>query len=279
MQGSSANEAPAVLKIEHLTKVFRSRGTEKKQSAVHALQDVSLQIGERRTYGLVGETGSGKSTLARCVMGLVRGYEGSIQLDGQVLDPVRPRSDRKLRRHLQMVFQDAGGSLDSRYSVRSLVREPLDIHRVGSSAARDHRAGEALELVGLGSEFLERKPHQLSGGQRQRVAIARALIMKPRVLVLDEPVSALDVSIQAQVINLLVDLQRELGLSYLFITHDLGIAEYFCDDIGVLLHGELVEAGPAEAVLRSPTHAYTRLLVDAAPRIGGATKEAEQDGR
>lgn len=255
-----------VLRVEHLTKSFVQPGVRGRHRVFHALRDVSFEIGARRSYGLVGETGSGKSTLARCVVGLAGGYEGTITLGDQVLDPLRPRADRALRTRLQMVFQDAGGSLDSRFSVRRAIREPLDIHRIGVPEERHGRALEALELVGIGRDFLDRMPHQLSGGQRQRVALARALVLKPQLLVMDEPVSALDVSIQAQIINLLVDLQNELGLSYLFITHDLAIAEYFCDDIGVLYHGDLVEAGSAQQVLHSPRHEYTRLLVGAAPR-------------
>ncbi len=233
---------------------------------VRALQGVSLHIKAGQTLGLVGESGSGKSTLARCIMGLDTPQGGTIRLQG--LDPFNPATRRTVRRVAQMVFQDPTGSLDPRQTVARIVAEPLQGLRLGPPTGWPAQVMAALGEVGLGPSLAERYPHQLSGGQRQRVAIARALITRPALIVADEPVSALDVSVQAQVLNLLLDLQDSHGVAYLFISHDLAVVRRIADDVAVLYAGQIVETGPAEALFSRPAHPYTAALLAAIPQPG-----------
>ena len=236
--------------------------------ALRAVDGVSLRLEAGRTLGLVGESGCGKSTLARAVAGLMAPSGGAVRIGGRVW-PARKVAERRARaRHVQMVFQDPFGSLNPRLTVARIVGEPLSVHGIGDVASRARRVAALLERVGLTEEQGRRYPHELSGGQRQRVAIARALALEPRILVCDEPVSALDVSIQAQVLNLLADLQRDLGLAYLFISHDLGVIRYVADRIAVMYQGRIVEEGASDAVWSAPAHPYTRALIAAIPGAG-----------
>ncbi|KQW35220.1 ATP-binding cassette domain-containing protein [Rhizobacter sp. Root404] len=229
---------------------------------VEALRGVSFAVQPGRSLGIVGESGSGKSTLARLVMALEAPTEGRVTLLGRDLHALRATALRAARRDFQMVFQDPYGSLDPRQRVGRIVAEPL----VGVDAtARRARVAEALDAVGLRATDADKYPHEFSGGQRQRIAIARALITRPKLIVADEPVSALDVSVQAQVLNLLADLQQQFGVTYLFISHDLAVVDHVCDDVAVMRSGLIVEYGPTEQVLQRPAHAYTRALLAAMP--------------
>jgi oligopeptide/dipeptide ABC transporter ATP-binding protein len=230
-----------------------------------AVSDVSFQITRGETFGLVGESGCGKSTIARCVSRLTPVTAGRIVFDGEDLTTVSPERMRQLRRSLQIVFQDVTGALDSRMTIAQIVEEPLKVHHVGSRAERRERTARALELVGIATHQLERRPLALSGGQRQRVGLARALVLEPELVILDEPVSAVDVSVQAQILNLLSDLQRELTLTYLLIVHDLAVAEHVCDRIAVLYLGRIVESAASEVLFAAPLHPYTVSLFSAAP--------------
>jgi oligopeptide/dipeptide ABC transporter ATP-binding protein len=233
---------------------------------VHAVSGVSFDVWPGETLGIVGETGSGKSTLARAVLQAPRPREGTVTFRGTDLVTLRGRSLLQARRHLQMVFQDPFGSLDPKWKVRDLVAEPLIAYRVGDRAARRRRADQVLELVGLDpAAHGSRRPRELSGGQAQRVAIARALAIEPAMIICDEPVSSLDVLIQAQVLNLFEQLRAELGLSYLFIAHDLALVKQVSDRVAVMYLGKLCEVGPGEAVYRQPLHPYTRALLDSVP--------------
>ncbi|MCC7368030.1 MAG: ABC transporter ATP-binding protein [Chloroflexi bacterium] len=252
----------SLLSVSRLTKTFHAIG----KPPVHALKDVSLEIDEGQTFGLVGESGSGKSTLIRCIVKLEHPDSGSIAYDG--IDVVRASGATlgRFRREVQMVFQDPHSSLNPRMTVEELVGEGMLVHRLEpTAAARRERVGELLSLVGLTPGDMRRYPHSFSGGQRQRIAIARALAVRPRLLVCDEPVSALDVSVQAQVINLLVDMQAQLGLTMLFIAHNLAIVRQICQQVAVISSGEIVEQGPTEAIFARPRHEYTRDLLDAVP--------------
>ncbi|MFF7636089.1 dipeptide ABC transporter ATP-binding protein [Kitasatospora sp. NPDC008050] len=233
--------------------------------AVSAVADVSLTVRQGETVGVVGESGCGKTTLGKLIVGLEAPTSGQLLFDGKDLTRAPRPERRRLRRELQLMFQDSYAAMNPRMTVRTIMREPLDIHRVGSMGERDKRLREILDVVGLPSSALERYPHEFSGGQRQRIGLARALVLQPRLIVADEPVSALDVSIQSQVLNLMSDLRGEFGLSYLFISHDLSVVRYLADRIGVMYLGKLVEIGPAESVYSSPVHHYTRGLLDTVP--------------
>ena len=266
----AADLGPPLLEAVGLTKVFRRRGWLQPVHEVRAVDGVDIRVGARETLGIVGESGSGKSTLARLLMHVSRATSGRILFEGEDVTDASGDRLRRLRRQSQMVFQDPYSSLDPRLSVRRAIAEPLEIHGFPRGRERADRIASLLEMVGLSSRLADRLPRDLSGGQRQRVAIARALALFPRLLVCDEAVASLDASIQAQVINLLKDLQVSLGLSYVFIGHDLAVVRHVSDRIAVMHQGRIVETGPAATVVAAPAHAYTRALIDAVPTLDGA---------
>jgi oligopeptide/dipeptide ABC transporter ATP-binding protein len=232
---------------------------------VKAVDDVSFDIYPSQTLGLVGESGSGKSTSGYCVLQLLKPTDGSVKFLGEELTTMKKEGLRQMRREMQIVFQDPYASLNPRMTVGNIVAEPLLVHKVGDKKRRRKTVEELLEVVGFNPDFVNRYPHEFSGGQRQRIGIARALALNPRLIVCDEPVSALDVSIQAQILNLLKDLQSEFGLAYLFVAHDLAVVRTMSDDIAVMNKGQIVEQGPAEQVYSSPRDEYTKALLAAVP--------------
>jgi oligopeptide/dipeptide ABC transporter ATP-binding protein len=241
---------------------------------VRAVDGVSFDVGEREVLGLAGESGSGKTTIGRSVLRLVEPTDGALRFRGRDIRAMSQRALQQWRREAQIVFQDPYGALDPRMTIGECLAEPLAIQGTLPRARRRERVAELLDLVALDAGYLERKPHELSGGQRQRVVIARALALNPSFIVADEPVSALDVSIQAQIIALLNDIKQRLGLSLLFISHDLAVMEYLSDRIAVVYLGKIMEIGPASAICNAPSHPYTRALISAVPRAaGGATRE------
>ena len=255
-----------LVQVSHLVKHFvRGKRLLRPGTMVRAVDDVSFDIEEGETFGLVGESGSGKTTTGRCLLRLVEPTSGSVMFRGEdVLAFSRSRL-RAARRDMQIVFQDPYSSLNPRMRARHIVEEPLVIHKRGDRQTRRERVGELFRLVGLDPAHLERYPHQFSGGQRQRIGLARALALHPSFLVLDEPVSALDMSVQAQVVSLLMDLQRQLKLTYLFIAHDLKLVENICTRVAVMYLGRIVEIGPAALLFQSPLHPYTKALLSAVP--------------
>ena len=259
-----------LLQVEGLHKRYRlpRRSLLAPAPEVAALAGVDFELHAGRSLGIVGESGSGKSTLARLVMALERPSAGRVRFDGVDLHALDAAALRRARAGFQMVFQDPYGSLDPRRSVLQTVAEPLRALQGAGAAEQRTRVAEALEAVGLAAADGARYPHEFSGGQRQRIAIARALVTRPRLIVADEPVSALDVSVQAQVLNLLRELQQRYGLAYLFISHDIAVVDLVCDEVLVLQHGRVVESGPPERLFTAPEHPYTRRLVEAVP--GGA---------
>ncbi len=264
---------PTLLAVRELAKHYRLPRERLLGPAprVMALRGVSFDLAAGRSLGVVGESGSGKSTLARLVMALEAPSAGEVLLDGQDLHRLSPAALRAARETLQMVFQDPYGSLDPRRSVLHTVAEPLRMLEGAGRVEQRERAAEALHAVGLGADALARYPHEFSGGQRQRIAIARALITRPRLIVADEPVSALDVSVQAQVLNLLQDLQQRFGLALLFISHDLAVVDMVCDEVIVLYQGRIVEQGAPATLFRRAAHPYTRALMQAVPRMQPGT--------
>jgi ABC-type oligopeptide transport system ATPase subunit len=232
---------------------------------VKAVDDVSFEVRSGQTLGLVGESGSGKTTTGFCVLQLLKPTSGSVSFDGQELTTMKKGALRQMRREMQIVFQDPYASLNPRMTVGDIVAEPLVIHDIGNRRYRRRSAEQLLEVVGFNPDFINRYPHEFSGGQRQRIGIARALALNPRLIVCDEPVSALDVSIQAQILNLLKDLQNEFGLAYLFIAHDLAVVRTMSDRIAVMNRGEIVEEGPAEEVYSNPKDPYSQALLAAVP--------------
>jgi len=235
---------------------------------IKAVDDVSFTVEEGTTVGLVGESGSGKTTIGRTILKLTPATSGQILFRGQDILPMSEQCFRPLRREIQMIFQDPFGSLNPRLSIASIIAEPLEIHFPEMTKADRHeRVASLLQQVGLKPEMISRYPHEFSGGQRQRIGIARALAVKPKFIVCDEPVSALDVSVQAQIVNLLQDLQEELGLTYLFIAHDLAVVEHISDQVLVMYRGKIVEASSAEAIYADPQHDYTKKLLAAVPQL------------
>jgi ABC-type oligopeptide transport system ATPase subunit len=256
----------SLVEVSHLVKHFvRDSGLLRSGTLVKAVDDVSFSIEAGETFGLVGESGSGKTTTGRCVLRLVQPTSGSVRFRGDDVLSFSRSQLREARRHMQIVFQDPYSSLNPRMRARQIVEEPLIIHRLGDRVARQQRVGQLFELVGLDAAHLDRFPHEFSGGQRQRIGLARALALNPSFLVLDEPVSALDVSVQAQVVNLLMDLQRQLTLTYLFIAHDLRLVEHICSRVAVMYLGKIVEMGPTASLFESPQHPYTKALLSAIP--------------
>jgi ABC-type oligopeptide transport system ATPase subunit len=256
----------SLLEVRHLVKHFTcDRGPFRRKALIRAVDDVSFDIEAGETLGLVGESGSGKSTTGRCILRLIEPDAGQIRFGGEdVLSFSRERL-RRARREMQIVFQDPYSSLNPRMRAGAIVGEPLVIHRIGTRADRRARVAELFRLVGLDPEHAVRYPHEFSGGQRQRLGLARALALNPRFVIADEPVSALDVSIQAQVVNLLMDLQRQLGLTYLFIAHDLRLVRHICTRVAVMYLGRIVETARAADLFDAPQHPYTRALLSAIP--------------
>ncbi len=254
-----------ILEVRNLTVSFsRNSGSFKDRTVFKAVDDVGFNVPRGTTLGIVGESGSGKSTLARAMMRLIPVDSGSVIVDGTDILSASRTELKALRRKIQLVFQDAAGSLNPRMTVGRAIAEPLEIHRLISRRDITDRVGELLRQVGLPPDAAERYPHEFSGGQRQRIGIARALALRPKVLILDEPVSALDVSIQAQILNMLSDLRSELGLTYVFISHNLAVVEQFSDRVAVMFRGRIVEMADAEELYRRPSHPYTISLLAAA---------------
>ncbi|HVC19643.1 MAG TPA: oligopeptide/dipeptide ABC transporter ATP-binding protein [Vicinamibacterales bacterium] len=255
-----------LLEVRHLAKHFvRRHGLLRPASVLRAVDDVSFTIEAGETFGLVGETGSGKTTTGRCILRLIEPTSGEVRFRGEDVLRASRRRLREMRRDMQIVFQDPYSSLNPRMQVGDIVEEPLIIHRLGGRAQRRARVDELFALVGLDPGQRQRYPHQFSGGQRQRIGLARALALNPSFIIADEPVSALDVSIQAQVINLLMDLQRRLSLSYLFIAHDLRLVRHICTHVAVMYFGRIVEMGDTAALFEAPQHPYTQALLSAIP--------------
>ncbi len=257
-----AKEQEILLKGQGLVKEFKSG-----KQVVHAVSDVDIEIRRGETLSLVGESGCGKSTLGRLLLGLLPPTAGKIWFEGQELTAMDRKEFQKIRRDIQCIFQDPYSSLDPRLSVASSIAEPLVINKIGTKESRQKRVEELLKIVGIPVEYKNRFPHQFSGGQRQRIGIARALALNPKLIVCDEPISALDVSIQAQVLNLLMDLQQEMGLTYLFISHDLNVVRCISDRIYIMYLGSVCEYGEAEAIFEHPRHPYTHFLLSAVPVV------------
>jgi peptide/nickel transport system ATP-binding protein len=275
-QRAEACPVTALLTVEHVVKHYRLPRERllAPPPVVHALQGVSFTLQAGRSLGVVGESGSGKSTLARLVMALERPTAGRVLLQGRDLNALPAAELRRARAHFQMVFQDPFGSLDPRQAIGRTVAEPLAAQGDVPAAVMRQRVGEMLDAVGLRAADAARYPHEFSGGQRQRIAIARALVTHPKLIVADEPVSALDVSVQAQVLNLMQDLQDRLGVTYLFISHDLAVVDLVCDEVLVLYQGRVVEQGDPDTLFRAAAHPYTRTLLAAVPRAQpGARRE------
>ena len=256
-----------LVEVRRLAKFFRrKRGLGRPTEVLRAVDEVSFAIDEGETFGLVGESGSGKTTTARCMLRLLEPTSGDVLFRGENLLSFTRERMRRARRDMQIVFQDPYSSLNPRMRARQIVEEPLIIHRVGTRAERRDRVAALFTLVGLDPQHLERLPHEFSGGQRQRIGLARALALSPSLVIADEPVSALDVSVQAQVINLLVDLQQQLKLTYLLIAHDLRLIEHVSDRVAVMYRGRIVEMAPKATIFSSPHHPYTRALLSAIPQ-------------
>lgn len=262
----NTSKEPLVETIE-LKKYFWLKGglLGRKAETVKAVDGVDLAVWPGESVGLVGESGSGKSTFGKCLLRILEPTAGKIVFEGQEITHLAPVEMRPLRPHMQMVFQNPYSSLDPRMRVKDIVAEPLQLHKKGRGRAIDERVRELLSVVGLGWELAYRLPHELSGGQRQRIALARALALNPKFLILDEPTSALDVSVQAQVLNLVIDLQESLGFSNLFISHDLAVIRHVCDRVALMYLGIIVESGSREDIFQRPLHPYTKALLSANP--------------
>ncbi len=265
---------PPLVEVQHLKQYFPVRRGLFSRTVGHvrAVDDVSFEIAEGETLGLVGETGCGKTTAGRTLLRLRQPTAGRILYEGRDVTAVRGNALRELRQHLQIVFQDPFGSLNPRMTVQGIVEEGLIIHGLGNKAQRLERVRETLQQVGLDPRYLNRYPHEFSGGQRQRIGVARALALRPRFMVLDEPISALDVSIQSQIINLLVELREKFRLTYLFISHDLSVVEYISDRVAVMYLGEIVELAKSSELYRQPLHPYTHALLSSIPTMDPTRK-------
>ncbi len=271
--------ATPLLSVKHLTVTFRVAGGfawRRHTRGVQAVSDLSFDVAAGETLGLVGESGCGKTSTGRAVLQIVRPTNGQVFFDGEDLTAMDESALRPRRRKMQLVFQDPFASLNPRMTVGDILAEPLAVQHVGTRGERSRAVADLLHMVGLGAHATRRYPHEFSGGQRQRIAIARALALRPEFLVLDEPVSALDVSIQAQVLNLLVDLQRELHLTYLFIAHNLAVVRYMSSRVAVMYLGKMAEIGPARALYRTPAHPYTAGLLSAVPVPDPAQQQASK---
>jgi oligopeptide transport system ATP-binding protein len=252
-----------ILSVENLVKHFPVKGGGKR--VVHAVDDISLRIKPGLTLGLVGESGCGKSTLARTIIRIYDPTSGHIYLDGQDIASLSQKQLKPIRKKIQMIFQDPFASLNARMTIKDIIAEPLRAHRIGAPREQEERVFEMLAKVGLDRAHANRYAHEFSGGQRQRIGIARSLILHPEIIICDEPISALDVSIQAQVVNMLKNFQEELGLTYLFIAHDLSMVRYVSDEVGVMYLGKLVELAGSDEIYKNPRHPYTQALIRSAP--------------
>ena len=266
-----------LLQVEELKKYFPVRGglLRRVVAQVKAVDGVSFSLGFGKTLGLVGESGCGKSTLGRAVLQLQKPTGGRVILEGEDLTAAGPARLLEMRREMQIIFQDPFASLSPRRTVAQTIREPLDVHRIGTPAERNAKVEELLQVVGMRPGVMDRYPHEFSGGQRQRIGIARALALNPKLIVADEPVSALDVSVRAQVLNLIAKLQRERGIAFLFISHDLSVVEHVSDHVGVMYLGKLVELAPSREIYRDPRHPYTQALLSAVP-VPDPTRKAKR---
>ena len=266
---ADTNERTPLLKVEHLSKEFPAESgmfaKRFSKRVVSAVNDISFEIYPGETFGLVGESGCGKSTTGRTIMRLTKPTAGKVFFQGKDVAEMSKHEIKDMRREMQFIFQDPYASLNPRMTIGEIVSEPMTIHGVGTKEERIERVRELLDVVGLNPEHINRYPHEFSGGQRQRVGIARAFALKPKLIICDEPVSALDVSIQAQIINLLKELQDKYNLTYLFISHDLSVVEHISDTVGVMYLGNLVEYGAKEDIFRNPLHPYTKALFSAIP--------------
>lgn len=258
-----------LLEVTGLAKEFVVKG---KKNKIKAVDGVSFSLKAGETLGIVGESGSGKSTLGRLVLRLLEPTAGEITFDGQKISDLKPKKLRSARRQMQMIFQDPFASLDPRMTVEDLIREPLDIHKIGNDSERAELVKNIISQVGLTADALTRFPHEFSGGQRQRISIARAIITRPKLIIADEPVSALDVSIQSQILNLMLDLRREMNLTYIFISHDLSVIQHIADKVAVMYLGKIVEYAPVEEIFTRPQHPYTKALISAVPQINPADR-------
>jgi oligopeptide transport system ATP-binding protein len=262
---------PPLLDVRHLIKHFtRGRGLFAAKTVVRAVDDVSFSIAEGETFGLVGESGSGKTTTGRCILRLIEPTSGTVLFRGENVFAFPRARMRRARRDMQIVFQDPYSSLNPRMRAGTIVEEPLVIHKIGTKAERQARVRELFSIVGLDPSHLSRYPHEFSGGQRQRIGLARALALNPSFIIADEPVSALDVSVQAQIVNLLMELQEKLKLTYLFIAHDLRLVRHICSRVAVMYLGKIVEMGVTERLFAAPAHPYTRALLSAIPSLDPA---------
>src|SRR3954470_15642295 len=276
VNGDAGSTGDVLLRVENLYKHFPVQSTSlfsRSKDAVHAVDGVNMEIRRGETLGLVGETGCGKSTLARCIMRLYDVTSGRVEFEGRDITTLKPGQMRPVRRDMQMIFQDPYGSLNPRRRVGSIIGDPFSVHGLGEGGERKRRVQELMELVGLNPEHYNRFPAEFSGGQRQRIGVARALALRPKLIVCDEPVSALDVSIQAQIINLLADLQEELGLTYIFIAHDLSVVRHVSDRVAVMYLGKVGELGEVEGVYQHARHPYTNALLSAVPIPDPATAD------
>ncbi|WP_202080734.1 ABC transporter ATP-binding protein [Caldalkalibacillus salinus] len=270
--------AKAILEVQNLKKYFDIKGgvLSKKVGEVKAVDDVSFTVNEGEVLGLVGESGCGKSTTGRSILRLIEPTDGKIMFEGQDITKLNDEDMRKMRRDMQIVFQDPYASLNPRHTVEKIISEPMLIHGIKNAKERREKAHHLLEVVGLSSYHASRYPHQFSGGQRQRIGIARALAMNPKLIIADEPVSALDVSVQSQVLNLMQDLQREFQLTYVFIAHDLSVVKHISDRVGVMYLGRLVELAEKDALYDAPKHPYTHALLSAVPTVDAEEKSRER---
>ena len=277
--GRADGKREVLVQVRNLKKYFPITAGiifQRQIGAVKAVDGVSFDIYRGETLGLVGESGCGKSTTGRTILQLYRPTEGSVVFEGQELTTLKGEDLRKMRRRMQMIFQDPYASLNPRMSVGRIIGEPLQVHKVATGEEQRKRVQELLTLVGLNAYFINRYPHEFSGGQRQRIGVARALALNPSFIVCDEPISALDVSIQAQVVNLLQDLQKELGLTYLFIAHDLSMVQHICDRVAVMYLGKIVELADSEDLYGNPLHPYTQSLLSAVPVPDPTVEEKRQ---
>jgi oligopeptide/dipeptide ABC transporter ATP-binding protein len=256
-----------VLRVENLTKHFVTKRFLERPQIVHAVNGVSFVVEQGSILGLVGESGCGKTTVARCLVGLERCTGGEIQFLGEKIGHLRPKEFRPYRKKLQMVFQDPSDSLNPRLSIRQTLMEPLDLHTDLTKAEKRDLLEENMRIVGLRAEHLDRYPHQLSTGQQQRVGVARAVISRPDFVVLDEPTSALDLSVRGVILELLLEIQRQFGITYLFISHDLGVVRYLCRETAVMYLGAIMEMGPTRDLFQNPLHPYTKALIAAIPKM------------